>query len=392
MSPSRRILIDTALQYLGSLSKDAEGNPELELETAAAYHRLGDIQGTIWGSQDDYVGALASYQKALALMQSAEASKSTQSRARDELRLMHYRLSDLLWVMGDVRGSLSYSELAAADSRAALRSDPNDGQKRFYAALFAMDYGYKLFRMRGETVSGLAGMREAIADLEPLMRSRATAPVRRLVAVGYSKTSELLLHEKRFEEALDMNLKSMRLLETLLSLSPTDSDYRVNYAAAQHYAAASLMNLGRLDEARKSELAAQAVVVSLHAAEPGVSEFEGFVGMAHTALAEITEREGRPEAALPLLRDALDELNAALTAGTKHPYIRYWKAKAEGQMGKTLERLASNEARPAAQRAKDQAEARDWYQRALKSFTQVKPIWAEAGEDASLVSAALASR
>ena len=376
--PSRKILIDTALQYLGSLSQDAQGNPELELETAEAYNRLGDIQGSFWASQDDYAGALASYQKALSLMQSAERSTATRARARDELRLMHYRLSDLLWVTADVRGSLAYSELALADARAALRADPNDGQKRFYAAMFAMDYGYKLFRMRGDSVAALTTMRESIADLEPLMRSRATAPVRRLLAVSYSKTSELLLHEKRFAEALDMNVKSMRLMETLLASSPNDSDYRVNYAAAQHYAAAALMNLGRLEEARKSEQAAQAVVVALHAAEPGVSEFEGFVGMAHTALAEILEREGRPELALPLLRNALEELSAALAAGTKHPYIRYWKARAEGQMGRALEML------------NNKAEARDWYRRALDSFTQVKPIWAEAGEDVSRMTEAMA--
>jgi non-specific serine/threonine protein kinase/serine/threonine-protein kinase len=391
-APSRRILIDTALQYLGSLSKDTEGNPELELETAAAYVRLGDIQGSLWGSQDDYSGSLASYRKALTLLQSAERFPTTRARARNELRTMHYRLSDVLWVTGDVRGALSYAELAVADSRAQLRGDPNDGQNRFYASLFAMDYGYKLFRIRGDYVGALASMRESIADLEPLMRARATAPVRRLLAVAYSKTSELLLHEKQFAEALDMNMKSMRIMETLLASSPNDADYRVNYAAAQHYAAAALMNLGRLEEARKLELAAQEVVSRLHAAEPAVSEFEGFIGMAHTALAEIAERQGHPEAAVPLLRDAIEELGNALTAGTKHPYIRYWKAKAESHMGKALEMLASNETQPIAQRARSRAEARDWYQRALDSFAQVRPIWAEAGEDAERLAGRIAGR
>ena len=388
--PSRKILIDTALQYLGTLSRDAQGNPELELETAAAYQRLGDIQGSFWAGQDDYTGALASYQKALALLQSAEGSKAIHARASNQLRMMHLRLSDILWVTGDVRGSLSYSELAVADSRAELRSHPNDGQNRFLAALFAMDHGYKLFRIRGDNAGGLTGMREAISDLEPLMRSRATAPVRRLLAVSYSKTSELLLHEKQFAEALDMNLKSMRIFDTLLATAPADPDYRVNAAAAQHYAAAALMNLGRLEEARQCEQVALDIVAALHATEPGVSEFEGFVGMAHTALAEVAEREGRPGAAVPLLRDAIEELNSALTAGTKHPYIRYWKAKAEGQMGKALEMLASDDSRSAAQRARDKTEARDWYQRALDSFTRVRPIWAEAGEDASRMTEAMA--
>jgi eukaryotic-like serine/threonine-protein kinase len=388
--PSRRILIDTALQYLGSLSKDAEGNPELQMETAAAYKRLGDIQGSFLASQDDYTGALTSYQRAAALLQSAEGSPVTKDRARTELRFMHLRLSDVLWVTGDVRGSLAYDELSYADSRAQLRDKPNDGQSRFVAALFSMDYGYKLFRMRGDNAVALAHMREAIGHLEALTRSRATAPVRRLLGISYTKTSELLVHDRQFAEALEMNRKAMRLFEGLLAVTPTDLDYRVNYAASYHYGAAALLNLGRLDEARKFEQTALGVVEAMHAAEPAISEFEGFVGMAHTALAEIAEREGRPEAAMPLLRDGMEEMNAALRAGTKHPYIRYWKAKAEAQMGKAFEQLSSNESRTAGQRARDRAEARHWYQRALESFGHVRPIWAEAGEDASRMTEALA--
>lgn len=172
-------------------------------------------------------------------------------------------------------------------------------------------------------------------------------------------------------------LKAMHLFEGLLASAPVDSDYRVNHAAAQHYAAAALMNLGRLEEARKLEQAALSIVESLHVSEPAVSEFGGFVGMAHTALAEIVEREGRPAAALPLLREALDELNASLMAGTRHPYIRYWKAKAEAQMGRAFE-------------LQGKTEGRDWYQRALESFRQVQPIWSEASEDAARMTEALA--
>jgi non-specific serine/threonine protein kinase/serine/threonine-protein kinase len=374
---SRKVLIDTAAQYLDSLTRDAEGNPELQLETAAAYRRLGDIQGSFFASQDDYSGALASYQSALELLQSAEKSKATNARAREDLRIMHLRLSDVLWVTGDVRGSLAYDELAYADSRALLSERPHDAQNRFMVALFAMDYGYKLFRIRGDNATALTRMREAISELETLTRSRATVPVRRLLGVSYSKISELLIHDKQFAEALDLNLKSMQIFEPLVTAVPNDSDYRVNLAAAQHYAAAALMNLGRLDEARKLEQSALSVVQALRAAEPAVSEFEGFVGMARTALAEIAEREGRPEAAIPLLRDAMEELNASLTAGTKHPYIRYWKAKAEAQMGKAFE-------------LQGKPEARAWYERALESFTHVQPIWSEAGEDAARMTETLA--
>ncbi len=326
-----------------------------------------------------FSGALASYQSALALLQAAEKSKATSARARDDLRIVHLRLSDVLWVIGDVRGSLAYDEIAYADIRAQLSARPDDAQSRFMAALLAMDYGYKLFRMSGDYAAAQAHMREAIAHLEALMRSRATVPVRRLLAVSYTKTSELLVHNKEFAEALDMNLKSMQLFEGLLASSPD------RFGLSGEPRGCPALRGGRANESRAARGSAQAragvcsaIVESLHAAEPGVSEFHGFVGMAHTALAEIVEREGRPEAAIPLLREALDELNVhrsprarnTRTSGTGRP-------RPEAQMGRAFE-------------LQGKAEARDWYQRALESFRQVQPIWSEAGEDAARMTEALA--
>ncbi len=71
---TRKTLINTALEYLGTLAKDAAGDPDLQIDTAAAYQRLGDIQGSFQASQDDYSGALKSYQKALTLLEQAATS------------------------------------------------------------------------------------------------------------------------------------------------------------------------------------------------------------------------------------------------------------------------------------------------------------------------------
>jgi non-specific serine/threonine protein kinase/serine/threonine-protein kinase len=376
--PSRRRLIDTALEYFGSLAKDAAGDPALQAETATAYQRLGDVQGSFELGQDDYSGALKSYQQALTLLQSAAAADPRNEQVARDIGVIYYSLSDLLWVMGDVKASLSYSEHAYADSRVRLERASTDTQNRFWTALYGIDYGYKLFRLRGDAAGSLQYMRETLASLEPIARARSTARVSRLLGVSYYKTSEVLLYLRRYPEALDMNQKAIRLFEASVAAAPADPDLRVNLAAARHYAAAALMGLDRFQEARQNEQAALVNVRVLLESDPGVSAFQGFYGMGLTGMAGIAEREGQPEKAIEHLKEGLQALDAALTAGTKHPYIRHSKARAEELMGVAFE-------------AKEQwASAREWYGLALKSFQDVTPVWAEAADDAKRVESALA--
>ncbi len=259
------------------------GNPELQLETAAAYRSPGRHPGFVLCAVRMITRArLRATRAHSSCCSSAEKSQATSARARENLRIMHLRLSDVLWVTGDVRGSLAYDEIAYADTRAQLTEQPHRRAEPLHGG--PVRDGLRLQAVshpRGQC-HRLAQMREAIKDLESLTRSRATVPVRRLLGVSLTKTSELLMHDKQFAEALDMNVKAMHIFEPLVAAEPNDSDYRVNLAAAQHYAAAALMNMGRLEEARKLEQAALSVVEALHAAEPAVSEFDGFVGMAHT--------------------------------------------------------------------------------------------------------------
>src|SRR5262249_5915249 len=43
--PARKLLIEKALQYLDSLSRESAGDPSLQRELASAYVRIGDVQG-----------------------------------------------------------------------------------------------------------------------------------------------------------------------------------------------------------------------------------------------------------------------------------------------------------------------------------------------------------
>jgi len=68
----REMLVADALTYLDALSGDAAGDAGLQRELALAYLKLGDVQGRLYSANTGNTeGSIASYQKAVGLLESA---------------------------------------------------------------------------------------------------------------------------------------------------------------------------------------------------------------------------------------------------------------------------------------------------------------------------------
>ncbi|BDC49316.1 hypothetical protein F183_A16320 [Bryobacterales bacterium F-183] len=80
----RQLVVNTALTYLESLAADSTSDPTLTRELAAAYLKVGDIQGDTGGPNlGDIAGALRSYTKAKQLLdQVGDATASQPDRLR----------------------------------------------------------------------------------------------------------------------------------------------------------------------------------------------------------------------------------------------------------------------------------------------------------------------
>jgi hypothetical protein len=65
---ARELLVNTSLGYLDSLAAEAGGDPALQLELAAAYEKIGDVQGNpAFPNLGHPKASLESYRKALAI-------------------------------------------------------------------------------------------------------------------------------------------------------------------------------------------------------------------------------------------------------------------------------------------------------------------------------------
>ena len=124
---------------------------------------------------------------------------------------------------------------------------------------------------------------------------------------------------------------------------------------------------------------------ALAATDPKIAEYRFDVGLALGAQAEIAERRGEARPAVSLLREALG--TAAVTgSGPTNAVVRFEVAHEEALLGKAYTMLAANSHASPAERTRDWESARDYYGRALKTFEDLMPSWAEATGEARSVS------
>ena len=89
----RKLLVTRALEYLDSLSREANGDPSLQRELAAAYDRVGDVLGDSGAANlGDFAGASQSYAKAVAIRESLASANPSDIGIQTELADDYFRV------------------------------------------------------------------------------------------------------------------------------------------------------------------------------------------------------------------------------------------------------------------------------------------------------------
>jgi len=103
-TPARKLLVTKALHYLDSLSQEASGDASLQTELAAAYEKVGDLQGDPFSANlGDTAGALGSYRKAMAIRESIAARYANSIDRKKDLSTDYQKLSASLVAQASTR-------------------------------------------------------------------------------------------------------------------------------------------------------------------------------------------------------------------------------------------------------------------------------------------------
>ena len=133
----RATLVRRALEYLDGLSREAGNNRDLRRELAAAYAKIGDVQGNPTISNlGDLKAALASYRKGQDLLQSLVKTNPRDAASRDALADSQERLGDIFWWSDQTAKAAAKYHEALTLRQALLAEQPQSLEyRRGYASV-----------------------------------------------------------------------------------------------------------------------------------------------------------------------------------------------------------------------------------------------------------------
>ena len=130
-TPARQLVVKRALEYLERLSHEVRGERSLQRELAAAYLKVGDVQGRPgFPNLGDTAGALDSYKKSLALRAPLLAAVPNDVALQREHANNLDRLGDTLRMSGSLTVAIEHYQQARALREPLSAAAPQDRTAR----------------------------------------------------------------------------------------------------------------------------------------------------------------------------------------------------------------------------------------------------------------------
>ena len=201
-TPARQLLVSRGLEYLDRLSREG-GTPALQRDIANAYGRVGDLQGRPnFANLGDNKGALASYDKAIALLRALDAAHPADPLIRRDLAAALYRKSTLLAdTFKDAPAAVVAASEALAIIEAVVAAAPDDVDSLRVLLNVNTKLG-DVYLAKGKAEESLATYQRALPQYEAVFRKTGANADQFNLAIAQAKVGTGLRRAGRREEAL----------------------------------------------------------------------------------------------------------------------------------------------------------------------------------------------
>jgi serine/threonine protein kinase/tetratricopeptide (TPR) repeat protein len=214
---ARQLIVSRALAYLDSLAAEGGDNLELLRELATAYERVGTVQGNpYFANLGDTSGAIASYEKALALRQQVVAAAGAPTEAQRELAASWDRLGEVREFTGEVDAAIDAYRTGLELRKRRLAEHAADSLEHRQAL---RDVGVSqtkiagVERSRGQREAARAGLEEALATFSTLARDPSDRSARRAQLVVNIQLAGLVSLLGDHQRALEHAWEALRLAQ-----------------------------------------------------------------------------------------------------------------------------------------------------------------------------------
>ncbi|HKP12597.1 MAG TPA: serine/threonine-protein kinase [Blastocatellia bacterium] len=419
-TPARELVVKRALDYLDGLAREAGNDAQLQRELATAYQKVGDVQGNpLDANLGDTSGALASYQKALAIREGLVKKHPASVEDRRDLATSYIRIGDVNWRTGDVRPALEAYRQGVSIGEALLEGDQLDlpasrelwrGYRNLaYTQATAGDFAGGLETLRkaqalgerllaahpddagvrndmsmtltfagraqgemGDLAGALETFQKALAINERLAAAEPNrVAFKKAVASNCMDIGDAHNHMGNARAAAESYRRAYAIMEQVAAADPADVQAQRNVASAQINLGGALVKLGRFDEALEAEQRAVAIYERIAAGEPANEFARAEVAYAGIQVSYALAKIGKGAQALEAGERARATVEAVSAANPTNAEFRGLLASTYTILGDIHVALATG-GREAGRQAEHLRAARDAYQRGYEMLKGMK--------------------
>ncbi|MBA3963214.1 MAG: protein kinase [Chthoniobacterales bacterium] len=373
-TPTRRLIVSRALEYLDGLAHDAGSNSALQRELATAYEKIGDIQGNPYSANiGDTDGALTSYRKALRIRESFGPSAFT-TDTQMELGRTYRALGDIMDLKGDVaqmirnyRHSLQiFAQLAQLAQNEPANPAVQDELARAYETL-----ADGLGRTANSEAELLSDYRKSLAIRQELLRQDGSnAKRKRPVAINLMKIGGAL--DPHQPEAIASLRRGVVVLESLAASDPTNGRARHEVGWGYKQLGTAQLAAGDCPGAVESLQKSLAIRERSAGVDPQNAQASFDLASGDGDLAEALTAKGDPASAVGHARQGIAILTALLSTDPTNTICSRNLAILEERLGDAFARSGANASAPTAERIHAWSDARGTYEKAGQIFLNLR--------------------
>lgn len=333
---ARQALVTQSLKYLDSLAVESADDLALQAELAAAYEKVGVVQGdSRKPSLSDFRGATASLEKAQQIRRRLLETNPNDAENRrllaENLRLLALRRmtqSDIEGGFRDSKEALQIYEKLVGEQPGSLEL-----QKAF---LEAQTEDATSYINRSRYAEAIPPLQQAASKIEELRRTNAgDTEIERILAKCLVSLGLALSWESRQPEAEAEMTRAVAIAESLVARFPNDTNLKQDLWKFYESAAAIYEEI---DDARAFELCEKSrkVVEGIIAADPANAQARHSLSKSFSRLGISASNLGRPAEALGFMERAMaillelqekDRLNRGYDRDLSALYIRIGEAR-----------------------------------------------------------------
>jgi eukaryotic-like serine/threonine-protein kinase len=341
-SAARKLILQRALQYLDSLSKEAGNEPDLLRELATAYERIGALQGDpLDPNLGDMKGAAISLQKSVELRESLARLNPKNSQDQVQLAVAYLDLSDFqAGVVGNIASGFDYCKKAQAILDREAAADPNNfhiiaQDTRAYTSLGFLQVGNGAVGTVGTVAQGVADLQKALLlDQRAIRISPSMVNVRGQEAVITLELGDAMLKLGDRSRAVDYYHRSVDIMS---SLNTKGDNIRIagNQVVATGKMGDALLIEGRIAEAVSWYAKNEQGAAQLAAKDPSNEPMQRLVITSSAQLGHALIEDGQIDKGLKYLHTALAKAQAQ---SSQTPLIRIFQGIINMWFGEASER------------------------------------------------------